>query len=143
MNVLLIEDNEADRLIVKEAFSTVCGSHENLYMVEDSQKAQEFLSKKEPFQESPQPDLILLDLNLPGKSGRELLSELKVGAATKNIPIIVLTSSNSQEDICYCYSHRANCFITKPTRYTELLRLMDLIHAFWLKTVSLCRAEMN
>lgn len=138
MNVLLIEDNEADRRAVKEAFS-LNDKSVNLYMVEDGEKALQFVGRHGSYAVFPRPDLILLDLNLPGTRGHDVLRKIKSAPETKRIPVIVLSSSTFQVDICECYDLGANCYITKPMRFTELLRLVKAICDFWLKEVRYCQ----
>jgi two-component system, chemotaxis family, response regulator Rcp1 len=137
MNVLLVEDNEADRRAIREAFRATSESV-TLHAVEDGESALQFITQQGKFSESPNPDLILLDLNLPGTHGRDVLREIKTSPETKNIPIIVLTSSNFQGDICECYDLNANCYINKPMRYSELLKLVNVICEFWVKEVRYC-----
>jgi two-component system, chemotaxis family, response regulator Rcp1 len=139
MNILLVEDNEADRRAIREAFLGIC-KDENLHMAEDGEKALNFVFRKEGFEDSPTPDLILLDLNLPGTHGHAVLKELKSNPEKKNIPVIVFTSSNYKSDICEAYNLNANCYINKPLRYAELVSLMKLLCDFWVKEVRYCHA---
>jgi two-component system, chemotaxis family, response regulator Rcp1 len=139
MNILLVEDNEADRRAILEAFKTVCDTGE-LHMVDDGAKALRFLFNKEEYLQSPNPDLVLLDLNLPGTHGRDVLRELKAHPEKRNIPVIIFTSSTSQGDICESYSLSANCYINKPMRYGELVKLVQLLCDFWVKEVQYCGA---
>ena len=140
MNILLIEDNEGDRRIIREAFTAVSGDNGQLYMAETGEAALRFLRKEKEFEGAPCPDLILLDLNLPGLHGSEILKTLKSDPVNKIIPVIVLTSSNSQQDICKSYGLGASCFLNKPMRYGELLNLMKLLYDFWIKEVRYCQA---
>jgi two-component system, chemotaxis family, response regulator Rcp1 len=137
MNILLVEDNEADRRAVQEAFLAVC-NNATLHMVESGDEALRFIFNKEEFQESPIVDLVLLDLNLPGIHGRDVLRELKTSAEKKNVPVIVLTSSTAQYDICESYNLSANCYVNKPMRYAELLDFVKLVCDFWIKQVQYC-----
>ena len=137
MNVLLVEDNDADRRAVKEAFVPFCAEM-TLHMVEDGQKALDFVFRTGEYAEAPVPSLVLLDLNLPGTPGREVLRQMKSHPETRNIPIIVLTSSDFQKDVCEAYELHANCYINKPMRYSELQNLLKLICDFWVKEVRYC-----
>lgn len=137
MTILLVEDNEADRRVFQEAFNAVCEGG-TLHMVEDGEKALYFLFNKEEYATSPTPDLIILDLNLPRTQGHDVLKALKTHPDKKNIPVIVLTSSSSQSDIRTSYNLNASCYLTKPMRFADLLKLMKLICDFWLKEVHYC-----
>jgi len=135
MNVLLVEDNEGDRRVMKEAFAST-NENVTLYTVENGAQALQFVHRRDAYEKSPPAELILLDL--PGMHGREVLKRLKSDPETRNIPVIVLSSSTSQADICECYNLHANSFITKPMRYSELLKLVKLLCDFWIKEAKYC-----
>ena len=130
IDILLVEDNAGDIFLIRNAlagWSTQC----NLYTVVDGEEAIRFLRQKGEYANSPQPQLILLDLNLPKKDGREVLAEIKTDPKLKHIPIIVMTASASEQDILRSYQLYANCYITKPSdlnRYTETLQAIE---SFW------------
>lgn len=138
MKVLFIDDNEADRRIVKEAFAA-CGEDIVLYTAEDGEMALRFLGHEGEFVEMPKPDLILLDLNLPGAHGKEILKEIKSRPETKGIPVIIFTSSAFQQDVCESYRLNASCFINKPMRYTELVSQIKRLCDFWVQDVRYCK----
>lgn len=137
MNILLVEDNDADRRAIQEAF-TSCDSNATLHTVPDGDQALDFVFRRGEYAGYPAPDLILLDLNLPGMHGREVLRQIKTKPDTKNIPVVVLTSSTYQGDICEAYGLSANCYINKPMRYQDLLKLVKLLCEFWIKEVKYC-----
>ena len=137
MNILLVEDNEADQRAIKEAFVATCHDAA-LHVVEDGDKALQFVTGQDEYAESPPPDLILLDLNLPGMHGHDVLREVKANPETKKIPVIIFTSSPFQGDICDAYDLNANCYLNKPMRYGDLLKLVKLICEFWIKEVRYC-----
>jgi two-component system, chemotaxis family, response regulator Rcp1 len=129
MEVLLVEDNKADQRIFAEAFHACC-SDAKLNVVSSGDEALQFLKKR-----LNPPELILLDLNLPGKSGHETLTEIKADERLRQIPVAILTSSDSPQDVSACYREHANCYLVKPTFYDELAQLMRLIYEFWLVKV--------
>lgn len=137
MKILLVEDNAADRRLYKEAFETVCPEAE-LTMVEDGVAAVEYLFPAGGYSSMADVDLILLDLNLPKKGGREVLAEIKKNELGHYIPVIILTSSTADSDICACYKENATCYLVKPMNFTDLLNLVKLISDFWIKQVRYC-----
>lgn len=136
LDLLLIEDNESDVLLTQEAFRNI-QSIRRIYSVSDGVEAMDFLQRKGGFKTMPRPDLILLDLNLPRKDGRELLQEIKRDPNLKRIPVIVLTTSSADEDISKCYDLHANCYLKKPVNMNEFYEIANLIEAFWCKMVQL------
>ena len=135
VQVLLIDDDPADIRLIQECFkrsSMAIDLH-----VEDGEKAVEYLRKRAEVPSGAYPDLILLDLNMPKKDGRQLLSELKMDKDLKRIPVVVLTTSDAETDIIKSYNLGANCYITKPVDFDQFSRIVDLITEFWLKTVKL------
>jgi CheY-like chemotaxis protein len=136
VDILLVEDNPGDVRLTKEALRDAKVLNE-IYVAKDGVEAMEFLNKKGSFKEAPIPDMILLDLNLPRKDGREVLAEIKKDPKLKHIPVIILTTSKADEDIVKSYNLHANAYITKPV---DLNRFVEIIHAleeFWFTIVKL------
>lgn len=136
VEVLLVEDNPADARLVIEVFKDFKIKN-IIHVVEDGVAAMDFLDKKDEYGHVPRPDMILLDLNLPRKDGREVLEEIKENAKLKCIPVVILTTSNSKEDIVRTYSNHANCYITKPVDFEQFLKVVQSIEDFWLTVVRL------
>ena len=136
VEILLVEDNPGDVRLIKEAFK---GGKliNNLHVVGDGEEALAYLKKQGKYNDGPTPDLILLDLNLPKKDGRELLAEIKEDQHFKHIPVIVLTTSNAEADITESYKSRANCYITKPVDMNQFIEIVDYIEFFWSSIVKL------
>ena len=134
--ILLVEDNAGDVLLTREALK---GSKiaNNLHVVRDGEEAMEFLYRRGKYAASLQPDLILLDLNLPRKDGREVLDEIKTDDNLKKIPVVILTTSKSEEDILKSYNLHANCYITKPLDLDKFVSVVHAIEDFWLAVVRL------
>ena len=139
IEVLLIEDSPGDVRLTREAFKDA-KVHINLHVASDGAKAMAFLKREGEYANAPRPDLILLDLNLPKKDGREVLAEIKVDPALKTIPVVVLTTSSSEADILRSYQLHANCYITKPVGLEGFLTVVKSIDGFWLSVVQLPRA---
>jgi chemotaxis family two-component system response regulator Rcp1 len=140
VEILLVEDNPVDAMMTREAFANgrICN---NLHEVEDGEEAMDFLYRRGKYSSVPLPDVILLDLNLPRKDGREVLAEIKAEPSLKHIPIIILTTSESEEDIFKSYELQANCFITKPVDMEQFTATLECIGDFWFALVQLPRAE--
>jgi len=134
--LLLVEDNGADVRLMKEAFRE-SGIVEDISVVTDGEEAMMFLHKTGEYENAPRPHLILLDLNLPRKDGRQVLSEIKSDHDLKRIPVIILTSSQAEEDIRTTYELGANCFITKPLDFGEFTEITRLLADFRLGVVRL------
>ncbi|HEY1921334.1 MAG TPA: response regulator [Tepidisphaeraceae bacterium] len=134
--ILLVEDNEADVRLIREAFREAGSSH-HITVAHDGEEALEILRGDGLFGSSPRPDLILLDLNIPKKDGRQVLTEAKQEAILQRIPVVVLTNSNAPRDIRACYDHRANCYIRKPLSFDEFIATVKSIEHFWLNEVLL------
>ncbi len=136
IEVLLVEDNPGDaqltRIALEESKISV-----NLNVVEDGVEAMAFLRKQEKYAGVPHPDIVLLDLNLPRKDGREVLAEIKTDAALKRIPVVVLTTSQAEEDILRAYNLAANCYITKPVDFDQFVKIVQSIENFWFAIVKL------
>lgn len=137
-NILLVEDNMGDVLLTREAFEE-CGFDNNLSVVHDGQEAINFLERISPFLEVELPDLILLDINLPKLNGHEVLKYIKSNNNYKHIPVIMLTTSSSENDIGSSYSNYANSYITKPTDVTDFFEIIDVVNKFWFKTARLIK----
>lgn len=136
IDILLVEDNPADIRLTQEAFKeTRIPNH--LHIVRDGAEALAFLQQQNRYAGAPRPDLILLDLNLPKKDGREVLAIVKQMPELKRIPVVILTTSKTEEDINQTYEHHANCYITKPADLDEFLNVIKTIETFWLSVVQL------
>jgi CheY-like chemotaxis protein len=138
IEVLLVEDNPGDVRLTREAFKEA-KMLINLNVASDGVEAMAFLGRAGKHADAPRPDLILLDLNLPKKDGREVLSELKESPAFKSIPVVILTTSASEADIHGSYQQHANCYITKPVDLEGFLKVVKSIDSFWLSVVKLPR----
>ena len=136
IDILLVEDNPGDVRLAQEALKE-SKVRNKLFVVEDGVEAMTFLRRQGKYKDAPRPDLILLDLNLPRKSGREVLTEVKTDENLKRIPVVVLTVSKAEEDIARCYDHHANCYITKPLDFSQFIEVTKSIEDFWLNIVRL------
>ncbi|MDJ0578751.1 response regulator [Crocosphaera sp.] len=134
--ILLVEDSKADIRLVQEVLKTSTVPHQ-LMIVRNGMDAMAYLRKDGEFSESPRPNLIILDLNLPRKDGREVLAEIKADPDLKRIPVIVLTTSSNDEDIQESYDLYVNCYITKSRNLKDLFKLVKGIESFWLDMVTL------
>lgn len=136
IEVLLVEDNPGDVRLTREALKEgkVCN---NLSVVPDGVEAMAFLRRQDPYGDAPRPDVILLDLNLPKKDGREVLEEVKSDPTLRAIPIVVLTSSEAERDIARAYALHANCYITKPVDLDQFITVVKSIEDFWFSIVKL------
>lgn len=130
-DILLIEDSLGDVRLIKEALHEIGGVH-TLHVVNDGVEALAFLRRQGIFESAPRPDLILLDLNLPKKNGREVLSEIKSDDGLKEIPVVVLTISTAEEDIVTAYRLRANCYVIKPVNLEQFFQVVQSIERYWL-----------
>jgi CheY-like chemotaxis protein len=134
--VLLVEDNPGDVRLTKEALKE--GKLLNqVTVVGDGVEALSFLRRQGKYGGAPQPDLILLDLNLPKKDGRQVLAEIKADPGLKRIPVVVLTTSSAEEDILKTYDLHANCYVTKPVDLEQFMRVVKSIEDFWVTVVKL------
>ena len=136
IDILLVEDNPGDVRLAQEALKESKVKNK-LFVVEDGVEAMAFLRQQGKYASAPRPDLILLDLNLPRKSGREVLAEVKTDENLKRIPVVVLTVSRAEEDVAKCYNHHANCYITKPLDFNQFMEVTKSIEEFWLTIVKL------
>jgi chemotaxis family two-component system response regulator Rcp1 len=138
IEVLLVEDSAGDVRLTREAFKDA-KVHVNLHVASDGVAAMAFLARHGEYANVPRPDLILLDLNLPKKDGREVLDEIKNSPALQTIPVVVLTTSAADADILRSYRLHANCYITKPVDLEGFLTVIKSIDSFWLTVVKLPR----
>jgi two-component system response regulator len=136
IDILLVEDSPTDALLTKRALAHAKLIN-RLHIVDDGVKALQFLRREAPYTDAPRPHLILLDLNLPKKSGREVLAEIKASDELKTIPVIVLTSSSAEEDVMGSYKLHANSYITKPVGFEAFAEAVASIENFWLAVVTL------
>ncbi|HYP14716.1 MAG TPA: response regulator [Bryobacteraceae bacterium] len=136
--ILLVEDNPGDVRLMREALSHD-GADKVLQVVEDGEQAVSYLRQVGKYRDAPRPVLIFLDLNLPRKDGREVLREIKADSALRRIPVVVLTTSESQVDVHKAYDLHANCYVRKPNDLDEYLRVIRACEVFWLQTVRLPR----
>ena len=136
VEILLVEDNLGDARLTREALKE--GKvYNNLHWVKDGVEALEFLHQRGKHAGAPQPDIILLDLNLPKKDGREVLEEIKADERLRRIPVVVLTTSKAEEDVLKTYSLHANCYVTKPVDLDKFISVVQSIDNFWLTVVTL------
>lgn len=136
IEILLVEDNPGDVRLTKEAIKEGKVIN-NLYVAGDGIEALDFLHKKGNFEKMPRPDLILLDLNLPRKNGREVLAEIKADENLRSIPVIILSTSEAENDIMKSYELNANCYVTKPVDLDDFINVVKSIEDFWLSVVKL------
>ena len=140
VEILLVEDSPGDIRLTQEAFKE--GKLLNrLHVVQDGEAALQFLRREGAYAQAVRPDLILLDLNLPKKDGREVLAEIKAQDTLKRIPVVVLTTSRAEQDVLKVYDLHANCYITKPVDLHQFLRVVRAIEEFWLEVVKLPEDE--
>lgn len=136
IEILLVEDNLGDARLTEEALKE--GKvRNNLHHARDGVEAMEFLRRKGPHENAPRPDLVLLDLNLPRKDGREVLGEMKEDPDLRLIPVVVLTTSEAEQDVLRTYQLCANCYITKPVDLEKFITIVRSIEDFWLTIVRL------
>ena len=136
VEILLVEDNPGDERLTREALRE--GKvYSNLHWVKDGVEAMEFLRRQGRHAGAARPDIVLLDLNLPRKDGREVLQDIKGDAELKRIPVVVLTTSKAEEDVLRSYNLHANCFVTKPVDLEKFIVVVKSIDAFWLTVVTL------
>jgi CheY-like chemotaxis protein len=136
VDILSVEDNEGDVGLIEEVFEEA-KIRNSLHVAKDGVEAMLFLHGKEKFSDSPRPDLILLDLNLPKKDGREVLKEIKEDSDLKSIPVVILTTSGADKDILKSYNLHANAYVTKPLDFDQFIKVVKSIGNFWLEIVKL------
>lgn len=136
VEILLVEDNPGDARLTQEALKE--GKiRNNLHHAKDGVEALHFLRREGPHANAPTPDIVLLDLNLPKKDGRQVLAEMKADDALKTIPVVVLTTSEAEQDIVRSYALHANCYVTKPVDLEKFISIVRAIESFWLAVVKL------
>ena len=136
IEILLVEDEPGDVRLTIEALRSA-RVRNRIHAVEDGVEALDFLHRRPPYAEAPRPDLILLDLNLPRKDGREVLAEIKADPTLRTIPVVVLTTSRARDDVLRSYDLHANCFISKPMDFDEFSTVVKSIEDFWLTVARL------
>lgn len=136
VDILLVEDSPTDVLLAQEALEHAKVLN-TLHIVSDGEEALEFLYRRGKYADAVRPDLVLLDLNLPRKDGREVLERVKTDEDLKRIPVVVLTTSKAEEDILRAYGLYANCYITKPVDFEQFANVVRAIENFWFTVVSL------
>lgn len=139
ITILMAEDDPDDRLMTRDAFAE-CGLHNPLQFVEDGERLMDYLRRRGRFADGaahPMPGLILLDLNMPRRDGREVLREIKADPELRKIPVVVLTTSRAEEDVTGSYRDGANSFITKPASFGALVEVVQALGNYWLQIVDL------
>jgi CheY-like chemotaxis protein len=136
INILLVEDNPGDIRLVREALDE-CGMNHHLEVVVDGVEALEYLRREQPWLNRSLPDLIILDLNLPKKDGRQVLMEMKGDSDLRHIPVVIFSSSKAEADILSSYHHHANCYIRKPLDLDAYIEVVGQIGRFWIDTAIL------
>jgi two-component system, chemotaxis family, response regulator Rcp1 len=136
IEILLVEDNPADVRLTQEGFRE-CKINNNLHAVENGVEAMDYLRRQGAYAGAVEPDIILLDLNLPLKDGREVLAEVKADDHLKRIPVVVLTSSKAEEDIVKTYDLHANCYVSKPLDLDQFYKVVQAVENFWFTIVKL------
>ena len=142
IEILMIEDSPSDALVAREALA-YAKVRNTLHTVDSGDDAMAFLRREGKFASVPQPDMILLDLNLPGKSGQEVLVEIKSDQNFRHIPVVILTTSKNEEDVLKAYDHYANCYITKPVNFENFAEVVRSIENFWFTVVTLPRQHTD
>ena len=138
MEVLLVEDSPGDVRLTREALKE--GKvRNNLNVVSDGVEAMEYLRREGPYAGAVRPDIVLLDLNMPRKDGREVLAEMKADTGLKRIPVVILTTSEAEQDILRTYDLHANCYLTKPVDLDQFISIVKSVEDFWLTIVKLPR----
>lgn len=136
VHILLVDDNTTDLMIMREAFQSAL-VEAVLHTAKNGEEAMKFLRHAGDCAHAPRPDLIILDLNMPRMNGHEVLQEIKMDTALLRIPVIILTTSQAEEDVSKAYAAHANCYIRKPVDYDEFEKVMSVIEQFWFDTVIL------
>jgi CheY-like chemotaxis protein len=136
IEILLVEDNPGDIRLTQEALKEN-KIRNNLHVAKDGVEAMKFLRKMNGYTDSPRPDLVLLDLNLPKKDGREVLAEIKTDEKLRSIPVVILTTSDAEDDVARSYQQYANCYVRKPIDLNRFIEVVKVIENFWLSIVEL------
>jgi len=142
MNILLVEDSKANQLLVQEAFKMALMQC-RIDIVEDGAEALQYLKREAPYKKALPPDIIILDLNLPKKNGRQVLAELKKDEALNHIPVVILSNSRSPKDVLACYKLQASCYLSRPDRFSELVETARSFKDFWGSKVLLSAHSKN
>jgi CheY-like chemotaxis protein len=137
IEILLVEDSPADVALTQEALQEQLKVINRLHIVMDGEAAMDFLHQRGTYSDAPRPDLILLDLNLPRKDGREVLAEIKGEEHLRSVPVVILTTSKDERDILKAYNLNCNCYITKPVDLKQFIGVVKSIEQFWLAVVTL------
>lgn len=138
IEILLVEDNPGDVRLIQEALRD--GKvWNNPHVVTDGEAALDYVYRRGAFTDAPRPDMVLLDLNLPKKDGREVLATIKSDPDLKRIPVVILTTSKEEEDVLRAYNLAANCYVTKPVEFDQFMKVIQMIEEFWLTIVALPR----
>lgn len=140
IEVLLVEDNPADVRLMKEALKD-SKIYNKLHVAHDGETAMSFLRREGKYSGASEPHLVLLDLNLPGKDGREVLDEIKNDPALRHIPVVIVTTSAAEEDVLKSYCNHANCYVTKPVDLEQFTKVVEAIEDFWFSIVKLPRKK--
>ncbi|GJL62656.1 MAG: response regulator [Nitrospirales bacterium] len=136
IEILLIEDSPSDVRLTQEAFQTA-RIYNTIHVVQDGMSAINFLQQNAPYEKVPRPDLILLDLNLPKKDGREVLKDIKSDSSLRQIPLVILTTSSDEEDVMKSYDLHANAYLVKPIDVQSFIKMVQSLEQFWLSFVKL------
>ena len=136
IDILMVEDDPGDVRLTREALKGSKLLH-SLEVVDDGAAALDYLRKVGPYEHAVRPDIVLLDLNLPKKDGREVLAAMKQDPALRTIPVVILTTSQAEEDVLRAYNLSANCYVTKPVDFDQFMRIVRAIEEFWLNVVTL------
>lgn len=142
IGILLVEDNEGDVVLTLEALKEA-KVYNHVHVVRDGEEAIKFLKKQKPYEEAVTPDIILLDINLPKIDGKEVLTEIKNDRKLMTIPVVILTTSETDKDILYAYQHHANCYITKPVDFNKFIEVIHSVKNFWISIVQFPKPELN
>jgi len=142
IRILLVEDNEGDVILTLKALKKA-HVHNEIDVVRDGEEALQFLHKQGKYQDAETPGLVLLDINLPKIDGVEVLAEIKNHEHLRVIPVVMLTTSDSEKDIMQSYYHYANCFITKPVNFSKFMEVIETIKEFWISIVQLPKTLEN
>jgi CheY-like chemotaxis protein len=137
IEILLVEDSPADVALTQEALQEQFKVINRLHVVMDGEAAMDFLYQRGSYADAPRPDLILLDLNLPKKDGREVLAEIKGEERLRSVPVVILTTSRDEQDVLKAYNLSCNCYITKPVDLKQFIEVVKSIEQFWLAVVTL------
>lgn len=141
LKILLVEDNEGDIVLTMEALKKAKVTN-HIQVIKDGEAALQYLRKQGPYSTAETPDLIFLDINLPKVDGKEVLANIKTDKELMIIPVVMLTTSDSENDILYAYQHHVNCYITKPIDFNKFITSVQMIIDFWIKIVQLPRKKI-